>query len=463
MTKEFLLMKDEYPQMQELQQDIFNSLYKYNPTKLKDHEINYDYWLNANVMDAIMKSKQYKELRSLTRLDKLNSATGTKILSTEAKDIIENIQERSKKAMEAAQQAYLTAKQLGGSGKSTKAQGGEQLTLTEAIERLREAEKELKSKLMTPKEQRVMARALTTVVSKTKESSDLITDWGLQQSDSFTRVGYQEQLQLIKELQENPKLRAIAALMGRYKRMILAQKHTKIKRGSDSLYDITLGNDLGKVIPSEAMKLKNPITRKVFIKQYYEKSLLQHEYEGKVKKHKGAIAIAIDESGSMDGDKEIWAKALALGLMEIARMQKRNLFIVHFNANDKEVLRVDTFLKTDPYDINKVIDCATYFASGSTRFSPALDLCRDRINLETEFSTADIILITDGSSAVLPEWATAFNTWKKEKKVNTYGVIIDFGYSTKTAIKDFIDDITRMSSFTSKEKDQFMFKMMNNL
>ncbi len=471
----------DYPQMQQLQQDLFSSLYKYNPKILEGYEIDYDYWLNADVMRTVMESRQYKELRALTRLELVNAAIGTKMLAEDVKKIIEELKERSKDledAVKNAKAAADTVKQVeqdnsakqqleqsqgAGKGEDGEEPGKDYLTLEEAIEKLRKAEEKLEKSLLTPKEKREVVRAITTAVSQTKEVSDLITDWGLQQSDSFTRIGYQEQLSIVKKLQENTKLRAIASIMGRYKRMVLAQKQTKIKKGSDSLYDIVLGNDLGRIIPSEALKLKHPTTRPLFFKNYYEKTLLQHEYEGRAKKHKGAIAIAIDESGSMSGEKEIWAKALALGLLEIARLQKRNLFIVHFNANRKESLRVDTFLKTDPYNVEKIIDCCTYFANGGTNFMPSLDLCREKISMEKDFTTADIIMLTDGASAVLPTWCNNYNTWKVSEKIKVYTVLIDYGYHYAKAVEMFSDDVTLMSEFTEQSKDAFMFKMINAL
>ncbi len=67
----------------------------------------------------------------------------------------------------------------------------------------------------------------------------------------------------------------------------------------------------------------------------------------------------------MANQNEIWSKSIALGLMEIARNQKRDFGIIHFSGDHQpNRLRVDYFLKNDPYDIEKIIDAVEYFDNG---------------------------------------------------------------------------------------------------
>ena len=99
-------------------------------------------------------------------------------------------------------------------------------------------------------------------------------------------------------------------------------------------------------------------------------------------------------------------------------IQKRNYFAIHFESeHDKTLLHTNEFLKTDPYNINEVLDLAEYFCGGGTLFHPALELAQDKINMEKEFSKADIIFITDGESTVSDEFAEQFRAWKKQKNV----------------------------------------------
>ena len=46
------------------------------------------------------------------------------------------------------------------------------------------------------------------------------------------------------------------------------------------------------------------------------------------------MVICVDGSGSMSGSKELWAKAVALTLMDIARREKRACLALVFSAGD---------------------------------------------------------------------------------------------------------------------------------
>ena len=56
---------EAYPPFEELHQDVFDSLYKYSPQKFEDKDIDYEYLLNSKVMDSVMQSPKYKELRTV--------------------------------------------------------------------------------------------------------------------------------------------------------------------------------------------------------------------------------------------------------------------------------------------------------------------------------------------------------------------------------------------------------------
>ena len=54
-----------------------------------------------------------------------------------------------------------------------------------------------------------------------------------------------------------------------------------------------------------------------------------------------------------------------MGLLEIARNQKRDFGVIHFSGDHQpERLRVDYFLKDEPYNIERLIEMAEYFESG---------------------------------------------------------------------------------------------------
>jgi uncharacterized protein with von Willebrand factor type A (vWA) domain len=452
-------MKEDYPQFDEMQQDIFSSLYKYKPKLVDVNRVKMEYLLNHAVMDEVMQSPKYKELRSLTKLDRINASIGAEVLTEEVKELIKKLKEQFEEML--AEQDDMMGKDGGeaqegeeGEGEGEKAgevkSDSDPISLEEAQKRLQDHLKKSKGEIKKELKKKNVGRSLEKAIEKTKEVTEMIRNWGLDQDETFEYRSYEEKLELLDQLRNSPKLKQIADLAGRMKRLALNSQHTKIKRGTDEIYDITQGGDIGRIIPSELMKFRHPIYKRVFMKDLTEGTLFQYEYRGKEKKAKGPIVCCIDSSGSMSGQSEIWSKAVAMALLDIARAQKRSFHVIHFSSSyyhhSTDNLHTNTFLKDDAYNIEEVIDMATYFIGGGTQFEPPLNAARDCIDLEEKFSKADIVFVTDGEAAVTPQWNTDFIKWKKERKVSVFSIIIDSGYGSTATLDLFSTSVQRLSS-----------------
>jgi uncharacterized protein with von Willebrand factor type A (vWA) domain len=310
---------DGYPQFEELQQDLFSSLYRYKPHLIKEHQVKASHLLNYHVMGGIMETEKYKELRALTRLDTINSTVGTEILGKEAHKIIKELEEQRKKLQEAMDaQAAADAEEGegeegegGGEGKEDSlgdqksSKAVESLTLSEAQKRLEEAKKDLKKSMKKKEVHQKINKILEEAKNAVKETSEMIQNWGLSGDDTFTHMPYHDKMEMLKELRNNKKLKKIADMAGRFKRIATQKQREKVKKGMDEIYDLSLGREINRLIPSELMKLRHPVTKKQFYKDMAEGNLLQYELRGKEKKNKGAIIVCIDDSGSMSGTPEI--------------------------------------------------------------------------------------------------------------------------------------------------------------
>ena len=156
----------------------------------------------------------------------------------------------------------------------------------------------------------------------------------------------------------------------------------------------------------------------------------------------------------MHGSAEVWAKGVAMGLLEIAKAENRSLHVIHFDASAKSQLYTNSFLKKDSTDINEVINMAEYFAGGGTLFEPPLDLAKDKINEDNEFLKADIVFITDGNSTVTNHWLEEFTAWKKAKNVVVHSILIDVVSHTGTSLKLFSDKITNLKAIRKNAADK---------
>lgn len=438
---------ENYPQFEELQQDVFSSLYKYAPAQIPIANMEMAWQLNHQVMEAVLKSAKYKELRILTRMDILNSTVGTEVLGDQVKELVEELQKDFQDQLEQTQQAQSQvakkeaeySESLADKNQDENKTAQQALSLQQAKEALAKAMEELQQQINTKTERRI-GRMMDNALQHTQQMSDLITNWGLEQDPSYNMLGYSEKIKLVNRLKTSTKLKQLALLAGRYKRLASISRHNKIKSGSDELYDTTLGDDLSRMLPNEQLKLLDPDLELLFQKDLLEKRLLQYEYQGHTKKHKGPIVCCIDGSGSMAGSSEIWAKSVALSLLEIAKSQNRNFFAIHFDATwDNAKLHTNSFMKNEAYSIKEVIDLAEYFPGGGTLFEPPLDAAKQKIMSDTGFNKADIIFLTDGCCTVRNDWLIDYLAWKTKHHIKIYSVIIDSGYNTDISLAEFSD------------------------
>ena len=137
---------------------------------------------------------------------------------------------------------------------------------------------------------------------------------------------------------------------------------------------------------------------------------------------KGPMIVCIDVSSSMQGEKELWAKAVGLTLMDIARRQRRLFRAVMFSSGDTslKVLDLNRERRYQP-ELAKVIEMAEYFPGGGTDFQQPLDAAVALLE-ERKLKRGDIVIITDGESQVANEWlahlkraqgsAAIFDLWR---------------------------------------------------
>ncbi|MBC8408603.1 MAG: VWA domain-containing protein, partial [Rhodobacteraceae bacterium] len=427
-----------------------------NPELCDIDRVELSHKLNSQVMSTVMESPKYKELRLLTKMDTVNATVGTEVMGEQVKQLVEELKDQFEDAMKAAQQAQEAVEkaeqdetQEGEPGDATEGQA--HLDLETAKKLLEEAMKTVNDQI-TKTEARKINRLLDNTIAETRETMDTITSWGLDQDPTYERTSHQEKIKLLTRLRQSRKLRELAELAGRYKRMALTSRREKIKKGSEEVFDTTYGDEIGKLLSNETLKLLEPELEMLFKKDLLEKQLLQYEYKGTEKKCKGPIVCCIDSSGSMSGSREIWAKAVALGVLDIAKGQKRDFTAIHFDSTqDPKRLHRNTFLKHEKQSFEKIIGLAEIFLGGGTLFEPALELAQSIIMKEPNFSKADIIFITDGECAVRDNWLHDFLQWKQEKHVSIYGVLIDSGWNSNVTLDEFSDTVIKLSELEQNQ------------
>jgi hypothetical protein len=137
---------------------------------------------------------------------------------------------------------------------------------------------------------------------------------------------------LAARLRDSGRLRAIAKLAGRFKRIAGTKRRSRVKHGADEIVDVEQGADLGRLLPLELAMLVHPTTKRLSLRNLVERSCLQYRLVGTETLGKGPLVVCLDKSGSMEGERDVWATSVALALLDVAQAEKRPFALLCFDA-----------------------------------------------------------------------------------------------------------------------------------
>ena len=273
------------------------------------------------------------------------------------------------------------------------------------------------------------------------------------------RLSAGERLELGRRLARNRRLGELARLVGRLKYEARAVKHRMLERGVAEAYDVERGADLGRLIPSELVALHHPVLARDFARRLVEGELLQYRLRDDEQKGRGPMVVCIDVSSSMQGDKELWAKAVSLTLMDIARRQRRLFRAVLFSSGDEslKVLDLNRERRYQP-ELRKVLEMAEYFPGGGTDFERPLSRALELIE-HKKLKRGDIVIITDGESQVSPEFLSRLRARKEELGFSIFAVLVDVGSSELSTLAKFSDRVTTVKKLTTETARDIFLKL----
>jgi len=143
--------------------------------------------------------------------------------------------------------------------------------------------------------------------------------------------------------------------------------------------------------PTEAIARELALPDELFYAKLISNGLITRE---KVNVKEGSIYVLIDKSGSMQGQKTVWARAVALALFKLAQQKKRRYFLRFF---DTRVYPEKPLEK--PMEILEHI--AKVVSNGGTSIDTAIrtaieDIVKNKLSEQVN----TIVLITDGEDEV---------------------------------------------------------------
>lgn len=429
-----------------LAQDVFSSVYKYLPTLKDEEEIQYGYLFNRSLMEKAMETKEWERLRAMTKLHDVESAIATEVilmvvLENISDEDIENVNDYHD-ASNACQKAQKQIDELG------------EIPQDQQTPQMKQAKKKLQNQLpklqgdlkdtragmdqacQNPAMRSAMRQALGKAQENLDEANEFFSGWGLNPGE-LHRVPPQERIKLMRMLIDNEKIKKLVKILGRFKRLALQKRQTRVTREPSEVMGIEQGGDISRVLPSELLDLVDEKRKILFFKKLLGKELLQYKLEGKEKIGRGPIIVLVDTSGSMYGDREIWAKGVALAMADIALRDKRNIEVICF-ASRTELAKFVIEKDIDPVDrINRLVEIATYNFGGGTDFEEPLEMAIADIDTQ-EFKKADIVMVTDGECDFSDEFLTYYNEVKKKKDFRMHTVLVG---CSSYSLKKVSDDI----------------------
>lgn len=280
---------------------------------------------------------------------------------------------------------------------------------------------------------------------KVEEVSETLQVWGLEEAE-LTQQGIPEALGILERVRKNKSFKDFAKILGRIKRMAAKKAASKDRADGVRVAKIETGRDTKRAVTSELVALTHPALRTQALTRWARGELRLRGEETKKKKGEGPVVVCEDSSGSMDGAKQQWAKAVVLAMAHYAKLRNRSFVWIMFDA---AVQRSRMFVR-GRLSAKDLLDIAESRSGGGTLFEPPLTEALRYIR-EGGLKKADIAFITDGESALSPEFLAEFGATKKNLEVNVFAVLCDVGSSSDATVKQFADRIIHASSFDGDE------------
>ena len=438
--------------------DTLLALFKVRPELRDPKEIRPSFLINHRVESEMLELKEYEKLHAVTRGDDIAAGLACVDIEPELEILFDKLQEQQKAAAEMEQmlqdaegtadslEEMLAAAQAAaeaGDDQEAKNYQDQAEAMAEQLEALKKALEDASDSLEEDLDNLgpTIKQSLKEALESSLENAETISSfdsWSLQPG-ALKRLDPNTRLELSKKLQTE-KFKRMAEVIGRMQSMAMSEQMNKVDWAQEEIFDVTKGDNLSRILPNEMLALSDEILELDWMRRFSEQNLLQYDLRGTETTQRGGILIAEDGSGSMAGEREIWAKAIGLALLKIAKMQKRPFTCIHFGGigqyilfefdTTKDDLQLTvTYGSTVKYysGIEAVIEFADKGMNSGTDFVTPLSVGLDimeRDFQENGMTEADFLFLTDGECAVPPNFLEEFKVRQAELGFSMYGVAV---------------------------------------
>ena len=286
----------------------------------------------------------------------------------------------------------------------------------------------------TRRRMRQAMRAAGEAVDEAEQAMEgIATAFGV---DAGTEAGTGETLTALEHvrtlyvhLAHHDRLQQIAQLAGRLHRLAQSHKRSRGQSHVGAMTGVTMGGDLARILPSELAGLRGSrLARLQVLAKIQGRKALQYDVQAPVPEARGPILVCLDESSSMGGQRNLWAKAVALALLTICREERRAWGLIGFDAVVQRTLVVEPGDRTP---VDTLMQVLLGFSGGGTDFDAPLEKALDVLRSSPVLHKADLIFVTDGASEVSAGVAQQVNAVREAEGLSVY--VVGVGTAAKLA------------------------------
>ena len=460
------------PRFASLLRDLFAGLYKMNVVRRSVADVAPSARIHENLLAGLLSEPALGHLRERTELDVDRAALGACLLGDRAiellqsekilnrRDLVDQFDlAKDEETIESLAAEMKAAEELRDAAEGEKDKAKALDELGRKLEReanALERRLERKTKEALQEADRGKEQSAKRLAAAALEIADTL-DETFEESDSFGRsLGVDGKgqagasLELGRRLAKSEKLRKLSRLLGRMREQALALRRKMFERASEEAFAVEAGRDLGRLLPQELVTVRHPVLGRDWRRRFVEGELLEYELRGADERGRGPMIVCLDVSSSMAGDKEVWAKAVTLTLLEIARRERRRFRAILFSSGESELktFELNPGDRTTT-DLGAALDLAEYFPGGGTDFERPLDLALETL-AESRFRKGDVVFVTDGEARIGDAWRDRFLAEKERLDFSVYAILIDVGSSAEETLRAIADRISRVSRLTDE-------------
>lgn len=492
------------PHGEALARDLFFSLYKLNVVLRPGAETSGAVLLHRRILEAVLASPGLRELRTRTELNPVECAVAMpvladKVLAALAKEyrvgpkqldeLASLAEDEDRLARLEADRAHLEDLSEGEVDPKTKEALDESLEqdisqISRKIEKTRAEQSKLAARLTTDIEDTVDFQ-VRRLPQELDEVNEHLRGLGIGRG-ADGRVPAERRLELGQRLLASKKLQLLARLVGAFREVAFEARRRRIARHPQTVCSIQLGDHLERLLPSELLGVsrRRRALHLDFLRRLTERGLLEYELVSPA--NRGPMVVCVDGSGSMSGSKELWAKAVALTLMEIARRERRGCLALVFSAGDPlaefELVQsrgskrgskrggkrgdnrgdqrgdqrgagADRAAGSPARGRGRTSDAAVlafaeHFPRGGTSFEEPLARAVEAVSAGT-YRRGDIVFITDGEAEVSDTLVATLEEKKAKHNFRVRGILVDVAGGRGEVLERFCDDVRRVSDLTA--------------